>query len=86
MQIATQRAINGATGPNIVSRTADNITYRPGQTGFALLDCDTKGMPPAVAERIAQAGGFWPALISVIPELGSIAHIIPFPYQHDLAM
>jgi hypothetical protein len=75
VQIATQRAIRGATGPNIISRTADNITYRPGQTGFALLDCDTKGMPPAVAERIAQAGGFWPALISVIPKLGSIAHI-----------
>jgi hypothetical protein len=75
VQIATKRAINGATGPNVVSRTADNITYRPGQSGFVLLDFDTKGMPAAVAERFNQAGGFWAALTTVIPELGSIAHI-----------
>jgi hypothetical protein len=59
--IATRRAIAGAARPDIISRTADNLTFRPGH-GFALLDFDTKGMPPAVAEQIAQAGGFWPVL------------------------
>jgi hypothetical protein len=75
VQIARKRAINGATGPNVVSRTADNITFRPGQTGFALLDLDTKGMSDSVVERLDRAGGFSAALRSIIPELGSIAHV-----------
>src|SRR5258708_4659627 len=33
VKIATRRAINGATGPDVISRTADNFQFRPGQ-GF----------------------------------------------------
>ena len=41
-----------------------------------LLDYDTKGMPVEVAERIKELGGFWPALVSVLPVLGSVGHVI----------
>jgi hypothetical protein len=75
VDISTRRALNRATAPNIISRTADNITFRSGQQGFVLLDYDTKAMPESVVERLNQEGGFWAALCSVLPGLGRIAHI-----------
>jgi hypothetical protein len=76
VEIATKRAINGATRPGIISRSADNIVFKPAQSGFALLDFDTKGMPADVAERVNRAGGFWQALLSVIPEFGGVAYLV----------
>jgi hypothetical protein len=75
VEVVTKRAINGAARPDIISRSADNIIFKPAQYGFALVDFDTKGMPASVAERLDRAGGFWPALLSVIPELGGVAHV-----------
>ena len=40
-----------------------------------LLDHDTKGMPPDVATRIAACGGFWPTLLSIVPELKDVARV-----------
>jgi hypothetical protein len=70
VDISTRRALNRATAPNTISRTADNISFRSGQKGFVLLDYDTKGMPESVVERLNQQGGFWAALCSVLPGLG----------------
>jgi hypothetical protein len=67
VEIATKRAINGAARLDIISRSADNIIFRPAQYGFALIDFDTKGMPVGVAERLDRAGGFWPALQRCCP-------------------
>jgi hypothetical protein len=75
IRVVTKREINGATRPDIISRSADYIIFNNGQCGFVLLDFDTKGMPADVAERLAGAGGFWPALLSVIPELDRIARV-----------
>ena len=33
-------------------------------------------MPPAVADRIRQAGGYWAALASVVPELEHVARAV----------
>jgi hypothetical protein len=33
-------------------------------------------MPPKVAEKIAAHGGFWEALVTVLPALRSVAHVI----------
>jgi hypothetical protein len=74
VDVVTKRALNGASAAAI-SRTADNITYRSDQNGFVLLDHDTKGMTAAVAERLDQAGGFWPALRLIVPELGNTARL-----------
>jgi len=61
--------MNGAAGPDTISRTSQHIKYVPGKPALALLDYDTKGIPKALAERIEALGGFWPALLAVIPEL-----------------
>jgi hypothetical protein len=75
VKVATKRAINGAARPDIISRSAENIIFKPAQHGFTLLDFDTKGMPEHVTEQLAQSGGFWRALKSLIPELGNTARI-----------
>jgi hypothetical protein len=84
VEIATKRAINGGTRPDIISRSAENIMFRPGQHGFALIDFDAKGMPSDVAERLGREGGFWPALLSVTLELGGIARLMRASTSADL--
>ena len=75
VDVTTKRKLNGTTLPNTTCRSADNITFRSGQHGFALLDFDSKGMPEKVAERLERAGGFWGALLSILPELSDTARI-----------
>jgi hypothetical protein len=76
--VETKHKRNGSARPNIIARTQDYIRYRPGQPALALLDFDLKGMSPKVAAAIAARGGFWGAVMSVIPEMagrrGSNAH------------
>jgi hypothetical protein len=74
VEIATKRAINGATRAGIISRSADNILFNPGQRGFVLIDFDTKGMPEDIAKRL-RGGGLLPVLLSIIPELEHIARV-----------
>jgi hypothetical protein len=74
--IATKRALNGGSRAGIIARSAQNILFRSGQHGFVLVDYDTKGMPGDVAERIKRAGGCWPALLSITPELAEIARVV----------
>jgi hypothetical protein len=74
--VVTKGKLNGSAAPNIIARTANDITYRAGQPGFILKDFDTKGMPRDVADRIDALGGFWNALVAVIPDLATAAHVI----------
>jgi hypothetical protein len=67
--------INGAAGPNVIARTKNDIVYQPKQQALALLDFDTKEMPPDVASELQQLGGFWPALVSVLPGLEKVARV-----------
>jgi len=79
VQVTTARKLselNGAAPPDLIARTAGQITYRPSQLSLALIDIDTKGMPQAVADRIAKAGGYWPALTSVVPALADVARVV----------
>jgi hypothetical protein len=73
--VSKAELMNGAAGPDVIARTGADIIYEPGQPAFALLDFDTKGMPPAVAAKLEAAGGFWPALCSVLPALKGVAHL-----------
>jgi hypothetical protein len=72
--IATAKATNGHAGPDTIARTAANIVYRQ-QPGLGLIDFDTKGMPGEVAARLDDEGGCWPALLSVMPCLHSVANV-----------
>ena len=70
VDVVTEKKLNGVVRPDIIARTSANITYKG--PAFALLDFDTKGMPPAVAAKIKKLGGFWPTLVSELPVLGNL--------------
>jgi hypothetical protein len=67
--------LNGIAQPNIIARTGNNIIYRTGLPAFALLDYDTKGMPPDVEANLGRLGGFWDALVSLLAPLGGVARV-----------
>jgi putative DNA primase/helicase len=67
--------LNGSAARDLISRTAGQIEYRSGATSLALIDVDTKAMPAAVWERIESLGGFWRALVSILPELEKAGHV-----------
>jgi hypothetical protein len=69
-------ALNETAQPNIIARTSNHIFYRPDQPALALIDFDTKGIPPAVRVRMDQVGGFTPALISVLPGLAAAGRVV----------
>ena len=66
---------NGAIPPNTIARVASDIIYRPGRAAFALLDFDTKGMPPEIAAEVELRGGFLSTLLSLFPALRDVARV-----------
>jgi hypothetical protein len=74
VEVVTKNKLNGADG--IIARTSESISYRTDRPAFVLLDFDTKGMPPDVTDRLKEIGGFWEALVAVLPELRDAAHVI----------
>ena len=77
VRIVTKAALAAGVAANdAVARTAENLVYRSSRPALTLLDYDTKGMPPAVSRQLATAGGFWTALVSVIPTLATAGHLI----------
>jgi hypothetical protein len=76
VEITTKaKLLNGVARPNVIARTADAIIYCKGEPAFALIDTDSKGMPPAVKAKIHELGGYWQALLSVLPELRNVARV-----------
>jgi len=73
VQVVTKQKLNGA--PDAIARTGADIIYRKGQAALALLDFDTKGMSSDVATALRQHGGYWQALVAVLPNLQSIARV-----------
>src|SRR6516162_8519512 len=71
VEITTKKKLlNGVPRPDVIARTGANIVYHG--PAFALLDYDSKGMPTAVAAELERLGGFWPALLKVLPVLGGV--------------
>jgi hypothetical protein len=75
VEVITKSKLNGADHPGIIARTHDYIVYRSGQPALVLVDFDTKGMPVAFADRMAEPGGFCPTLASVMPALRNAARV-----------
>jgi hypothetical protein len=78
-RIITKRNLPRLTGsatPDQIARTREFIDFGPDRPAFALLDYDTKGMPDDVKERLERAGGFWPALQTIVPDLAKTAHLL----------
>jgi hypothetical protein len=76
VEIATKKELANAPRDGAIARTAANIRYFEGRPALVLFDYDTKGMPPEVATKIESLGGFWKALVSVLPPLGAAGYLI----------
>lgn len=68
--------MNGSAPGDLIARNAEHIVYEAGIPALALIDIDTKGMPAAVKKRIVEAGGFWNALLRVVPAMASVGRVI----------
>jgi hypothetical protein len=68
--------LNGTAPPDLIARNSAHITYEAGSPALALIDIDTKGMPAAVKARIKAVGGFWAALVSVLPAMETTGRIV----------
>ena len=66
---------NGTARPDIIARTGAYIAYQKDRPTPVLLDYDSKGMPPNVAAELRRLGGFWEALVSVLPVLADATHL-----------
>jgi hypothetical protein len=73
VQVVTKQKLNGE--PDVIARTGADIVFRREKPALALIDFDTKGMPFAIAAEVKRLGGFWPALLSVLPALRPVAHV-----------
>ena len=62
---------DGPRPNDLIARSQDYIKYRPGTPALALLDVDTKGMSSEIRDRIRGVGGYWQALLSILPELAT---------------
>ena len=78
VEVTTQDRLakmNGSAPPGLVARNGVHIRYEPGRPALALIDIDTKGMPSDVKARIKNMGGFWAALVSVLPALAATGRV-----------
>src|SRR5262249_8750694 len=73
--VGRKEKLNGSTAPDIIARTATDIVYRENCPAWAPIDFDAKGMPADIAARVANAGGFWSTLVSVLPALAAAARV-----------
>ena len=76
VEVVTKSKLNGATVSGIITRTSEYLCYPPSEPAYALLDFDRKSMPTDVTRRLEKLGGYWSALISIIPEFTRAAHVI----------
>jgi hypothetical protein len=84
VEVTTKKMLlNGVARPDIIARTGANISYNG--PAFALLDFDSKGMPAAVAAELARAGGFWNALLTVLPGLKDTARLTRYSTSAGLS-
>jgi hypothetical protein len=75
VHVVLKKDLTGATSPNIIARTADYLSYAPSEPALMLLDHDAKAMPVEIAAKVEEAGGFWRALVAVVPVIGDAGRV-----------
>jgi hypothetical protein len=63
-------------GSHTIARTREYLQFRPGAPAWMLLDHDGKNMPRHVQVQMELAGGFWPALLNVVPGLARAPRVV----------
>ena len=74
VEVTTKAKLNGGAG--IIARTGQDLVFHQAEHALVLFDHDRKGMPAAVAATLRQHGGFWPALVTVLPALADVARLV----------
>ena len=72
--VSKKRLADYDDGTPTITRTLDNFAFSNGP-GWALIDHDTKGMPAAVADKLAELGGPEGALRYLIPGYDDAARV-----------
>jgi hypothetical protein len=75
VEVVTNRKLNGSNHHGVISRSQEYLTYRPGKPALVLLDFDAKGMPPGVEQKLRDLGGFWAALVEVVPGMKGVGRV-----------
>ena len=81
VEIATKKVAE--RNPKYVARVHNNLVYNG--PAYALLDFDSKAMSGTVAAELKRVGGFWPALVSVLPALENIARVVRSSTSSELS-
>ena len=76
VEIATKGELAANPRDGALARTGENFAYAEGKPALVLFDHDTKGMPDSVSAKIESLGGFWGALVSVLPALRDAARVV----------
>jgi hypothetical protein len=75
VSVILKKDLNGSTAANVIARTADFLEFAERAAAFMLLDHDGKEMPPEVADKLKERGGFWAAVLAIAPQLASAARV-----------
>src|SRR5258708_34697275 len=73
VRVITKDKLGQRTQPSvsIIARTGDYLVFRPGRPALLPIDFDSKGMPPAVAEKVK--GGWIGAVATGRPDVATTA-------------
>jgi hypothetical protein len=75
VKVVLARDLNGEIPADIIARTAEYLRFETGAPAYMLLDHDVKGQPREVAYKLKELGGFWKAIITVVPKLAKAARV-----------
>ena len=75
VSVILARDLNGKILADVIARTTEYLRFEPGAPTYMLLDHDLKGQPREVADELKELGGFWNAIIKVVPEIAKAARV-----------
>ena len=75
VQVVLKKDLNRSTSRNVIARTAEYLSYVPGEPALMLLDHDAKGLPVEIAAKVKAGGGFWRVMVAVMPVLGDAGRV-----------
>ena len=75
VKVILARDLNGKIPADVIARTTEYLRFEPGGPAYMLLDHDLKGQPREVADKLKELGGFWKAVIRVVPEIAKAARV-----------
>jgi hypothetical protein len=75
VKVIFARDLNGKIPADVIARTTEYLRFEPGAPAYMLLDHDLKGQPREVTDKLKELGGFWKAIITVVPGIAKAARV-----------